>query len=156
MRTIRSVLISTAAVAGVGLGGAALASAASSSTGSPTTVTTSSTLAPPSGSGTAGPYGRPPANFPAHGTPGHETAEKTVTGADATEAEAAAVKYLGGGTATGVTTDCTRTGYEVMVTKGGTTTEVHLDSAFAVRADGTDRPGSGPAPSGSSTPSVTG
>jgi hypothetical protein len=51
-----------------------------------------------------------------------------MTGADATEAKAAAVKALGGGTAGAVTTDVSGTGYEVTVTKAdGSTVEVHLD-----------------------------
>jgi hypothetical protein len=56
-----------------------------------------------------------------------------VTGAAAEKAKAAAVKSLGGGTATNVTTDYTGGGYEVDVTRNGTTTEVHLDSSFNVQ-----------------------
>jgi hypothetical protein len=81
----------------------------------------------------------PPArgNFPAHGTAAHEALEKAVTGANATKAQAAAVKALGGGTAGAVTTDVTGKGYEVTVTKSdGSATEVHLDSAFAVEDHG--------------------
>ena len=77
--------------------------------------------------------GAPPANMPAHGTPAHENAEVAVTGANATKAQAAAVKAVGGGTAGAVTTDFTKTGYELTVTKSdGTTVEVHLDSSFNV------------------------
>src|SRR5919199_4600273 len=51
----------------------------------------------------------PPANsapsFPAHGSAAHEDAEKAVTGSAASQAQATAVKYLGGGTAGAVTTD---------------------------------------------------
>jgi ferric-dicitrate binding protein FerR (iron transport regulator) len=69
--------------------------------------------------------------MPAPGTAAHENAEKAVTGAAAAEAQAAAVKAAGGGTAGKVTTDCTGTGYEVTVTKSdGSTVEIHLDSAF--------------------------
>jgi hypothetical protein len=56
-----------------------------------------------------------------------------VTGAAASRAQAAAVKYVGGGTAGAVTTDFTKKGYEVTVTKSdGSQVEVHLDSSFNV------------------------
>jgi hypothetical protein len=72
--------------------------------------------------------------MPAHGTAAHEDAEKAVTGATASKAQAAAVKAVGGGTAGAVTTDFTGNGYEVTVTKSdGSKTEVHLDSSFNVR-----------------------
>ena len=75
----------------------------------------------------------PTSNFPAHGSAAHEDAEKAVTGANATKAQAAAVKALGGGTAGAVTTDFTGNGYEVTVTKSdGSSTEVHLDGSFNV------------------------
>jgi hypothetical protein len=68
------------------------------------------------------------------------------------------VKYLGGGTATDVTTDYNGTGYEVDVRKNGTTTEVHLDSSFNVRSGRGGMHGgpSGPAPSGSYAPAISG
>ena len=70
---------------------------------------------------------------PAHGTAAHEDAEKTVTGSAATQAQAAAVKSVGSGTAGTVTTDFHGDGYEVTVTKSdGSTVEVHLDSSFNV------------------------
>jgi|tagenome__1003787_1003787.scaffolds.fasta_scaffold19643821_2 hypothetical protein len=105
------------------LGAAALAGAASN--GGSTTTTTPSTQAAPS---TA-----PSASFPAHGTAAHEDQETAVTGAAADKAKAAAVNYLGGGTAGEVTTDMSGTGYEVTVTKSdGTTAEVHMDSNLNV------------------------
>jgi hypothetical protein len=71
--------------------------------------------------------------MPAHGTAAHEDAEKAVTGAAATKAQAAAVKAVGGGTAGAVTTDFTGNGYEVTVTKSdGSKVEVHLDNSFNV------------------------
>ena len=78
--------------------------------------------------------GRAPGGLgPAHGSAAHEDAEKPVTGAAATQAQAAAVKSVGSGTAGAVTTDVGGTGYEVTVTKAdGSTVEVHLDSSFAV------------------------
>ena len=70
---------------------------------------------------------------PAHGSAVHERAEKPVTGSAATQAQAAAVKALGSGTAGAVTTDFHGDGYEVTVTKAdGSTVEVHLDSSFDV------------------------
>jgi hypothetical protein len=54
-----------------------------------------------------------------------------VTGAAAAKARAAAVKAVGLGTATRVTTNCTGNGYEVTVAKSdGSKVEVHLDSSF--------------------------
>lgn len=77
--------------------------------------------------------GAAPPSMPAHGTPAHENAETAVTGANATQAQAAAVKYVGSGTAGAVTTDFTKSGYEVTVTKSdGSTVEVHLDSSFNI------------------------
>src|SRR3954453_17546877 len=109
------------------LGAAALAGAASN--GGSTTTTTPSTQAP----STLAPSAAPPANFPAHGTAAHEDQEIAATGAAADKAKAAAVKYLGGGTAGEVTTDMSGTGYEVTVTKSdGTTAEVHMDSNLNV------------------------
>jgi hypothetical protein len=71
--------------------------------------------------------------MPAPGSAAHEDAEKAVSGAAAPKARAAAIKAAGGGTAGAVTTDFTRNGYEVTVTKtGGTKVEVHLDSSFQV------------------------
>jgi hypothetical protein len=73
--------------------------------------------------------------MPAHGTAAHEDAETTVTGASATAAQAAAVKYVGSGTAGAVTTDYTHSGYEVTVTKSdGSSVEVHLDGSLNVMA----------------------
>lgn len=120
MRNIRSTLVTGAAIAAAAAGGAVVANAATSSTSS----SSSSTPSAPR---------MAPANMPAHGTASHEDAEKAVTGTAAAKARAAAVKYVGGGTAGAVTTDFTGQGYEVTVTKpGGTKVEVHLDGSFAV------------------------
>jgi hypothetical protein len=74
-------------------------------------------------------------SFPAHGTAAHEDVEKAVTGSAAAQAKAAAVKYVGSGTAADVTTDFQGSGYEVTVTKSdGSSVEVHLDSSFTVQA----------------------
>ena len=122
MRNIRSMLVTGTAVAAAAVGGAAIANA---------TTSTSST---PAGSNSTGAPAATRPNLPAHGTARHEDAEKPVTGAAAEKAKAAAVKSLGGGTAGTVTTNYTGGGYEVDVTKNGTTTEVHLDSSFNVQA----------------------
>ncbi|HEV7189237.1 MAG TPA: hypothetical protein VGN28_15195 [Blastococcus sp.] len=98
-----------------------------------TTAATPSTSSSSSESAT----GEPPGNFPAHGSAAHESAEKAVTGTNATKAQAAAVKAVGSGTAAAVTTDMTGDGYETTVTKAdGSTVEVHLDSSFAVESHG--------------------
>jgi outer membrane lipoprotein SlyB len=123
-------LLVVAAIAGSALGGIVvgstalaplMASAATSIPSTPAAATspgTGSTSAPP---------------MPAHGTAAHENAEVPVTGANAAQAQAAAVKAVGGGTAGAVTTDYSKTGYEVTVTRSdGTSTEVHLDSSFNV------------------------
>jgi len=78
--------------------------------------------------------GGPGFGGPPHGGAAHESAEQPVTGSAATQAQAAAVKAVGGGTAGAVTTDFFGSGYEVTVTKAdGTSVEVHLDSSFTVR-----------------------
>jgi hypothetical protein len=120
MPNIRSTLVTGAAVAAAAFGGATLANAASSAT-----TSSSSSVAP------AATQAALPANMPAHGSAAHENAEKAVTGAAAAKAKAAAVKAVGGGTASAVTTNCTGNGYEVIVIKSsGTKVEVHLDSSF--------------------------
>jgi len=122
MRSIRSMLVTGAAVGSAVVGGAAIANAATTSSSSPSS----------SGSATSA-YGRPPANMPAPGTSAHEDAEKPVTGEAAAKAQAAAVKAVGSGTAGPVTTDYTGTGYETTVTKSnGSKVEVHLNSSFQV------------------------
>jgi hypothetical protein len=75
-----------------------------------------------------------------------------VTGSAASKAQAAAVKYVGGGTAGTVKTDFQGSGYEVTVTKSdGTTVEVHLDSSFTVLAGPGGQGGFGPPSSGTSS-----
>lgn len=112
------------------VGGAVLAGTMSANAATPTTPAASSTSSSTSAPST-------PANFPAHGTTAHESAEKAVTGANATKAQAAAVKSVGSGTAGAVTTDFTGKGYETTVTKSdGSTVEVHLDSSFSVMQHG--------------------
>lgn len=115
------------------VGGAALAGTLSASAATPSPTSSTSTVE----GGSAG-------GFPAHGSAAHEGAEKAVTGSNATKAQAAAVKAAGGGTAGAVTTDMTGTGFEVTVTKtDGTTTEIHLDSSFAVVTPGAGHGGPG-------------
>jgi len=120
LKRFKKVLLGVAACAALAAGGSAIAGAATSGTTTTTTTVASSTQTPP-------------ANFPAHGTAAHEDAEKAVTGAAATKAQAAAVASVGSGTAGAVTTDYQGNGYEVTVTKAdGSTVEVHLDSSFAI------------------------
>jgi hypothetical protein len=120
MLNVKKPLLGIVGVAALAVGGSAIAGAASSK--SSTTTTTVTTPAAPAPHVFAG---------PAHGTAAHEDAEKAVTGDDATKAQAAAVKLVGGGTAGAVTTDMTGTGYETTVTKSdGSSVEVHLDSSF--------------------------
>ena len=117
-------------------GGAIALLAVGGIAGSILAVTLSANAAGGTGAGGSAP------SFPAHGTARHEGQEKAVTGDNATKAQAAAVKALGGGKAGEVTTDFTARGYEVTVTKSdGSTTEVHLDSSFNVMQGG---PGGGP------------
>ena len=114
---MKKLLVGVVAVAALAVGGSAIAGAATKS--SSTTTTPSSSAAP------AAP------NMPAHGTAAHEDAEKAVTGSAAVQAQAAAVKAVGSGTAGDVTTDYTGNGYEVTVTKpDGSTVEIHLDNSF--------------------------
>ena len=129
-----------AALAGLGgvIAGVALAFSvgANASTTSSTASTTSSTAPSSSATAPSGPDGQS-GSFPQHGTAAHEALEKPVTGANATKAQAAAVKSVGSGTAGAVTTDMTGKGYEVTVTKSdGSTVEVHLDASFAVEDHG--------------------
>ena len=120
LKRFKKVLLGVAACAALAAGGSAIAGAATSGTTTTTTTVASSTQTPP-------------ANFPAHGTAAHEDAEKAVTGAAATKAQAAAVASVGSGTAGAVTTDYRGNGYEVTVTTSdGTSVDVHLDSSFAV------------------------
>jgi outer membrane lipoprotein SlyB len=68
----------------------------------------------------------------APGTGAHENAEKAITGASASRAQAAAVASVGG-TAGAVTGSFHGNGYEVTVTKSdGSHVTVRLDSAFKV------------------------
>ena len=96
----RGALIATTAGLAIGgfAGGYVISHAATTSSNASTTASTSTAApSPPAGS----------SSMPAHGTPAHENAETAVTGADATKAQAAAVKYVGSGTAGAVTKDFT-------------------------------------------------
>jgi hypothetical protein len=118
-------------VAAGAIAGGVLAGTLAANAAAPTAAAASSSSASTSATGEA------PANFPAHGSAAHESAEKAVTGANATKAQAAAVKVVGSGTAGAVTTDMTGSGYETTVTKAdGSTVEVHLDSSFNVVTHG--------------------
>jgi hypothetical protein len=104
------------------IAGGVLAGTLSAGAATPSTATSGGESTQPSRAG-----------YPAHGTAAHEALEKPVTGANATQAQAAAVKAVGSGTAGAVTTDVSGNGYEVTVTKSdGSTVEVHLDGSFAL------------------------
>jgi hypothetical protein len=144
-RHIKKGMAGVAALIALALGASALAGAA-----------TSQSTTTPSGSPPTNSQAPPAFRGPAHGTAAHEDAEKPVTGAAASKAQAAAVKALGGGTAGAVTTDFTGKGYETTVTKtDGSKVEVHLDSSFNVMQGPGGRggpppgqPGQGGAPPG--------
>ena len=119
---VKQVGLGVAALSGAAVGGAAVAGAATSHSGA--------TTAPAVASGKPPPALR---NMPAPGTAAHEDHEKAVTGEAVAKAQAAAVKAVGGGTASDVTTDYFGKGYEVTVTKSdGSKVEIHLDSSFTV------------------------
>jgi hypothetical protein len=144
-RHIKKGMAGVAALIALALGASALAGAA-----------TSQSTTTPSGSPPTNSQAPPAFRGPAHGTAAHEDAEKPVTGAAASKAQAAAVKALGGGTAGAVTTDFTGKGYETTVTKtDGGKVEVHLDRSFNVMQGPGGRggpppgqPGQGGAPPG--------
>ena len=118
-------MIATAAVMAAALGGSALADAASNSSANQVTSSQSNSA----------PSNRPAFNGPAPGSAKHEDAEKAATGTEADKAKAAAIKSVGSGTASSVTSNFTGDGYEVVVTKAdGSNVEVHLDSSFNVQA----------------------
>jgi hypothetical protein len=117
MSTITKVFAGAAVIVAAALGGAAVAGAAQPQGSTSTSSSDAPAAAAP--------------KWPVHGSAAHEDAERTVTGSAAAQAKAAAVKFLGGGTAGAVTTDYRGGGYEVTVTRAdGTSTEVHLDSSF--------------------------
>ena len=118
-------LLVAGAIGGAVLAGAAGANAATSSTDTGTSYSSTAS----GESGTQQNRG----SFPAHGSAAHEALEKPVTGANATKAQAAAVKAVGSGTAGAVTTDVSGDGYEVTVTKSdGSKVEVHLNGSFGL------------------------
>ena len=129
MKPLQKVLLSGALVGTSIAGGAVGASVIG--TANAQTSSTSTTSGSTSSSASQ-------SSMPAHGSAAHEDAETAVTGDNATKAQAAAVASVGSGTAGAVTTDFTKNGYEVTVTKSdGTQVEVHLDSSFNVQT----RPG---------------
>ncbi|MGB9183275.1 MAG: hypothetical protein WCB67_04355 [Solirubrobacteraceae bacterium] len=134
---VKQVLLAATGVAALALGGSALAGAASTSTSA--TAPTTAPSGPPEGAAPSAPPEGAGQGFPAGEAPGtakHEGSESAVTGADASKAQAAAVKSVGG-TAGPVTSNFTRNGYEITVTKSdGAKVTVHVDSAFQVEQGG--------------------
>ena len=136
MKQSRKIVLG-AAIAAVSITGGAVGATVFGTAGAATSTTTA---AASTGSSTA--LADP--SFPAHGSAAHEDAEKAVTGTAATQAQAAAVKSVGSGTAGAVTSDFTGTGYELTVTKSdGTQVDVHLDSSFNVMMGGHGGPDGG-------------
>jgi hypothetical protein len=131
---VKKVLLVVAALGALAVGGSAIAGAATSQS-TATTTSTTPTTAPSTSIAPA---------MPEHGTATHENAETALTGANASKAQAAAVKAVGSGTAGVVTSDYTGNGYETTVTKAdGSTVELHLDSSFNAFQGGghSDAPG---------------
>lgn len=134
MNPIRKIAVggtlAAAAMTGGAIGASLLGTANAATTSSTAASSSSPTVA-------ASPTVASQPAMPAHGSAAHEDAEKAVTGAAATEAQAAAVKSVGSGTAGAVTTDFTGHGYETTVTKSdGSQVEVHLDSNFTALQGG--------------------
>jgi hypothetical protein len=127
---LKQLIIGTAALAALALGGSAIAGAATSTAPASTSPSTATTEPADMHAGARDRAGFTAADAP--GTRAHENAEKAITGASASKAQAAAVASVGG-TAGAVTGDFTGNGYEVAVTKSdGSHLTVRLDSAFKV------------------------
>ena len=146
-KKFRRVMVSSALLAGVTLGGAGVASAA---TGSSTTTPSSSSTAGPSGT----PTGTPPAGAPDPATMAHGPNETLLTGSDLTRATAAAEAAEPGATIVRAETDSSGDAtYEVHMKKSdGTYVTVELDSSFKVT--GTES-GFGAGPAGGKAPTGT-
>ena len=143
-KSVKQVSAGVGVFAAIALGAAGIAGAASSSN-SATTTTAAATAAAAAPAATTA--------VPAPGTAAHENSETAVTGANATKAQAAAVKSVGSGTAGAVTIDGNGDGYETTVTKAdGSTVDVHLDSAFSVmQGHGGQGDGGNDAPAGTTS-----
>ena len=147
-KKLRRVMVSSALLAGVTLGGAGVASAA---TGSTTTTTPSSS----STSGTSGaPTGTPPAGAPDPATMAHGPNETLLTGTDLAQATAAADAAEPGATVIRAETDSSGDAkYEVHLKKSdGTYATVELDGNFKVTGTQT---GFGAGPAGGKAPTGT-
>jgi hypothetical protein len=140
MNPLRKVLAGGALAAATITGGAIGASFLGTANAATTAATSTASSGSSSSSNATATPSQPA--MPAHGSAAHENAEKAVTGTAATQAQAAAVKGVGSGTAGSVTTDFTGQGYEVTVTKSdGSQVEVHLDSSFnAIQGGPTGQP----------------
>ncbi len=115
----RTILATTAIVAGVGLGAAGVASAASPGATTTTTTTTPMSDAPPTDPATLS----------------HGPGETPLTGAELTDAVAAATAAEPGATLVRAETDSAGSPYEVhMRTTSGAYVTVKLDGAFTVTA----------------------
>ncbi|MDE3133669.1 MAG: hypothetical protein KGL15_06365 [Acidobacteriota bacterium] len=143
LRKAKRTAMTLAALGALALGASAVASATTSTTTTSTAAASTTATTTPTAGWTSTTTRSMPANMPAPGTAAHEDAEKAVTGAQAAEVQAAAVKIVGSGTAGAVTTDYQGSGYETTVTKAdGTRVEVHLNSSLQEMAG----PGAGARP----------
>jgi hypothetical protein len=145
-KRLRNVMVSSALLAGVTLGGAGVASAA---TGSSTTATT-----PSSSSSSGAPTGTPPSGAADPSTMTHGPNETLLTGTDLSQATAAALAAEPGATVVRAETDSSGDAkYEVHMKKtDGTYVTVELDSSF--KETGTAS-GFGAGPAGGKAPSGT-
>lgn len=144
-KKLRRVMVSSALLAGVTLGGAGVASAATGST---------STTTPSSSSSTGAPTGTPPAGAPDPATMTHGPGETLLTGTDLSQATAAAEAAEPGATVVRAETDSSGDAkYEVHMKKtDGTYVTVELDSSFKVTGTET---GFGAGPAGGKAPMGT-
>jgi hypothetical protein len=142
-KKLRRVMVSSALLAGVTLGGAGVASAA---TGSTTTTTPSSST-----STSGAPTGTPPAGAPDPATMTHGPNETLLTGTDLAQATAAAEAAEPGATVVRAETDSSGDAtYEVHMKKtDGTYVTVELDSSFKVTGTAA---GFGAGPAGGKAP----
>jgi len=146
-KKLRRVMVSSALLAGVTLGGAGVASAATGSTATTTPSSSTSTSGAPAGA----PAGTPPAGAPDPATMTHGPNETLLTGTDLAQATAAAEAAEPGATVVRAETDSSGDAtYEVHMKKAdGTYVTVELDSSFKVTGTAT---GFGAGPAGGKAP----
>ena len=143
MRSIRSTLITAAAVGSAAVGGAAIANAATSSSATTTPATTTSTLPSQSTPGPSGSGQTPPAFNPSQGghTVGGKT-EKLLSGDVASKVRAAALAKVSGTVERVETNVDDSAPYEAHIVKSdGSQVIVEVNSDYSVAAVKTMGPG---------------